>query len=74
MTDYFLATPHVRGEISKEQADRFDAESLTFACGKCSDDSAQVFHNVSGQHMHVPAARLRDQATRATAQTESQSK
>lgn len=31
-----------------------------FECGHCSDAMTRVYHNVIGQHRHMPAEALRD--------------
>jgi hypothetical protein len=47
-----LVAPEFWGVLTDEQA---NDHARFFPCGHCSNETAQVFHNIIGYHRHVSA-------------------
>lgn len=57
-TAFLLMTPDWLGMMSEQQTEEWS--SRIFFCGHCSDDQSKVYHNIIGQHVHLPAVVLRN--------------
>lgn len=56
MKENIVVQPEYWGTATVEQIK--DNESRVFLCGKCSNDEANVYHNLIGNHRHIPASEL----------------
>jgi len=52
---YILVAPDFWGDMTEAQS---QDKLRFFPCGMCSNDQARVFHNILGQHRHIPASNL----------------
>lgn len=55
---YLLVAPEYWGDMTEEQALQWDSERRIFPCGLCSTGEGKVYHNLMGEHRHVPANEL----------------